>query len=342
MIIREVQLEEKNEFNKVVTHPLQSWQWGEFKEKLGIKVVRIGLFDKKNIKAGLQILIHPLPKTKKTVAYLPKCAMLENQMLTALKKIGQDFNAIFMKIEPNVTPTPFGAGQASGKEFFLKNGLPYGRPLFTKYTFQIDLKLTEEKLLAKMKSKTRYNVRVAQKYGVKVVEDNSQTAFNNYLDLTFKTTKRQKFYAHDRDYHKKMWQVLKPAGIAHLLKATYKGKVLVAWVVFSFNNVLYYPYGASSREHKEVMASNLMMWEAIKFGKKLDCHTFDLWGCLGPEPSPKDPWYGFHRFKLGYGPSLIEFIGTFDLVIQPSFYSLYYLADSLRWKYLKLKAKLPF
>lgn len=333
MIIRQLYPDEKEQFNKVVTHPLQSWQWGEFREKTGLKVIRIGLFDKKEIKTGLQITIHPIPKINYNIGYLPKCTRFNQQMLAALKKIGQDYNCIFIKIEPNTT---------SGKDFFLKNGCLYGRPLFTKYTFQIDLTNDEETLLSKMKQKTRYNIRVAQKHGVEVIEDNSLAAFNQYLKLTFETTKRQKFYAHDEEYHRLMWQTLYPASIAHLLKATYQNKTLVTWIVFVFNNVLYYPYGASSREHKNTMASNLMMWEAIRFGKKMGCHTFDLWGCLGPNPNPKDPWYGFHRFKAGYSPKLVEFIGTFDLVLDPAKYRLYNIADNLRWKWLRLKTKIPF
>jgi lipid II:glycine glycyltransferase (peptidoglycan interpeptide bridge formation enzyme) len=79
------------------------------------------------------------------------------------------------------------------------------------------------------------------------------------------------------------------------------------------------------------------MWQAMLFGKNQGCHTFDLWGSLGPNPKKSDPWYGFHRFKKGYGGKLVEFIGSFDLVINKPLYKLYNIADSLRWKWLKLK-----
>ncbi len=333
MIVREVYLEEKEQFNQVVTHPLQSWQWGEFREKTGVKVLRISGFEQKNVISGFQLTIHPIPKTNYTIGYLPKCTKPDSQIFEALKKIGQDYNCIFIKMEPNLT---------SGKQYFLENNCMPGRPLFTKYTFQIDLRKTEENLLEQMKQKTRYNLRLAQKNGVKVEEDNSLNAFQAYLELTFQTTKRQKFYAHNKEYHEKMWQTLFPSGIAHLLKATYKNQILATWILFTFNNVLYYPYGASSREYREVMASNLLMWEAIRFGQQQHCHTFDMWGSLGPEPDTKDPWYGFHRFKEGYGANLVEFIGTYDFILNQPLYNLYNIADNLRWKYLKLKALLPF
>ena len=84
------------------------------------------------------------------------------------------------------------------------------------------------------------------------------------------------------------------------------------------------------------MPSNLMMWEAIRFGQRHGAKLFDMWGALGPDPKPSDPWYGFHKFKEGYGPELVEFIGSFDLVINPAVYRLYNLVHGIRELYLKL------
>jgi len=78
----------------------------------------------------------------------------------------------------------------------------------------------------------------------------------------------------------------------------------------------------------------------IKFGKAQGCSHFDMWGSLGPEPDKKSSWYGFHRFKEGYGGDLVEFLGTYDLVTNPSMYGMFRLVDNLRWKWLRLKAKL--
>src|SRR4029079_4006527 len=108
-----------------------------------------------------------------------------------------------------------------------------------------------------------------------------------------------------------MWETLKDKSekqlSAHLFIAEFEKQVLAAWILFVYDDVLYYPYGSSSNEHREVMASNLMMWEAIKFGKKLDLKKFDMWGALGPEPDEHDPWFGFHKFKQGYGSKLVEY-----------------------------------
>ena len=129
-----------------------------------------------------------------------------------------------------------------------------------------------------------------------------------------------------------MWQYLKPAGIAHLLTATYRGEVITAWILFVWKDFLYYPYGASTDKYKNVMANNLMMWEAICLGRSLGLKTFDLWG--------REEGKGFTRFKEGYNPKVIEFIGSWDLVINKPLYYLYRIAEGLRWKFLRLKARL--
>ena len=128
--------------------------------------------------------------------------------------------------------------------------------------------------------------------------------------------------------------------MAHLMRAEYNGQPLAVYMVFIFNGKIYYPYGASSREHKELMAPNLLMWEIIKLGKKMDCESLDMWGALGPKPKPNDPWYGFHRFKQGYGGDLTESLGTYDLVLDLFRYPLYRVAEQLRWTGLKLKTKI--
>ncbi|MEK6842515.1 MAG: peptidoglycan bridge formation glycyltransferase FemA/FemB family protein, partial [Nanoarchaeota archaeon] len=307
------------DFNKKTDHPLQAFEWGEFRKKTGVKVIHGDNF---------QLTIHKIPHINFNIGYLPKGKLPDKKLLEELKKIGKENKCIFIQLEPNVP-----ASMVNGKWSMVNNNLvPAAHPLFTKYTFQLDLTKSEEELLKNMHSKTRYNIRVAEKHGVKIIEDNSDKAFAEYLKLTEETTKRQKFYAHTKKYHELMWETLKMVNgkwkmendklTAHLLLAKYKKEILAAWILFTFKDTLYYPYGASSDKYRETMASNLMMWEAIKFGKKLGLKKFDMWGSLSENPDPKDPWYGFHKFKQGYGAELVEFIGSYDLIINPVLYNL--------------------
>ncbi len=298
----------------MITHPLQTPAWGEFRKTMGIDVVRTG---------GWQLTFHKIPHTPWTVGYFPKGPKPTKEMIEKLLALGKQKNAIFIQLEPNTT---------------VKINLqPSHHPLFTKYTFILDLTKSEDELAAGMHPKTRYNIKVAQKHNVMVAEDNSPAAFKEYLRLTEETTSRQGFFAHNKNYHKTMWKIMREAGLAHLFTASYEGRVLSAWIVFVWGDTVYYPYGSSGRNHREVMAPTLLLWEIAKWAKQKGLKRFDLWGAMGPNPDVHDPWYGFHRFKQGFNPQLIEFSGSFDLVIKPFLYSLYTLADTIRWKLLKWK-----
>jgi lipid II:glycine glycyltransferase (peptidoglycan interpeptide bridge formation enzyme) len=174
---------------------------------------------------------------------------------------------------------------------------------------------------------------------VKVVEDNSKEAFEKYLELTFETAKRQGFFAHSEKYHRLMWKFLNQQPtinnqqpISHLLTANYNGEIITTWILFVWKDFLYYPYGASSDKYRNVMANNLMMWEAIKFGKKIGLNTFDLWG--------REEGKGFTKFKEGYNPQIVEFLGSWDMVINKPLYYSYRVLEYLRWKFLKFPSRI--
>lgn len=302
--------------DKIATHPLQTTAWAEFRKKWGNEILET--------KYGI-LTLHKLPFTGYKIGIFEKGPSPTKEMIINLKKIGKENNLIFIKLEPNCLKTN------KLVELMKKEGATLGRRLFTPTTFWIDLTPSEEDLMKSFTSKTRYNIRLSEKKGVKIREDNSDIAFKKYLDLTRETTQRQGFYAHTEKYHRLMWNILKSAGIAHLMTATYQGNIITTWILFAWKDFLYYPYGASTEANKEVMANNLMMWEAIKFGKKLGLSTFDLWG--------REEGKGFTKFKEGYNPEVIEFLGTWDLVINKPIYEIYRIAETLRWKLLKLTAK---
>jgi len=307
--------------NKIADHPIQSGKWAQFRQAWGNEVIET--------KYGL-LTLHKIPLFPFKLAMFLKGPKPTQEMLKFLKSLGAKEKLIFIKLEPNYVPPEKERGRLI--TLLAKNGAVTGKRLFTPSTFIIDLTKSEAELLASFHPKTRYNIRLAQKNKVKVTEDNSDKAFTRYLELTKETVKRQAFYAHTEKYHRLMWKFLKPAGIAHLITAEYKGKIITAWIVFVWKESLYYPYGASTEEHKKVMANNLIMWEAVRFGKKLGLKTFDLWG--------REEGKGFTHFKEGYHPKVVKFLGSWDLVLNKPAYRLYRTAEDLRWIILKLKSRL--
>ncbi len=323
MDLRPITVKQKTSYNKLVTHVMQSFEWGEFRKSLGIPVLRYGLYKNDKLSKAFQLTLHKIPFINQYVGYLPKGPFPDKELAEALKKIGQEQNCAFIKIEPDVE-------QVTGYRLQVTDGfIRSPKPLFTKYNFILDLTKSEEELLKNMHHKTRYNIRVAEKHGVKVEERTDDKAFEIYLKLYFETTQRQGYHGHNKEYHRKVWQTLRDAKMARILIATYQNKPLTAWMLLNFEDTLYYPYGGSSKVHPEVMANNLVAWEAIKLGKKLGLKKFDMWGALDPAANPNDPWYGFHKFKQGYGGKLVEYIGTYDLVFNWPVYFAFTFIDRL-------------
>lgn len=320
-------MKQNNKFD-ASKHPLQSLQWAEFRKEWGNLVIK---FD-----YGYVIATR-IPKNKYSVGTYIKGVKPTKDLLDKLKVVAKDNNLVSIKIEPDYVPESEKERQSLVK-LLKDSGCVRGKTLFTPSTFVIDLSPSEDDLLKSFSSKTRYNIRLAKRNAVTVIEDNSDDAFEKYLELTKETITRQGFYAHSEKYHRLMWKHLhkKPISknqkpVARVLIATYQGEIVTTWILFSNEDTLYYPYGASTHKYKNVMANNLMMWEAIRLGKSLGLKKFDLWG--------KEEGKGFTKFKEGYAPKVVEFLGSWDLVTSRLYWP-FRIADNLRWLALHIKSRL--
>jgi lipid II:glycine glycyltransferase (peptidoglycan interpeptide bridge formation enzyme) len=299
----------------MTNHPLQSKAWADFRRAWGNEVLET--------KYGI-LTLHTVPLINKKIGMFIKGPAPTVAMLNDLKSVAQKNNLIFIKLEPNIRK------EDKLVKVLQESGAVPGKTLFTPTTFRIDLSKSEDELLKSFHQKTRYNLRYAEKKGVKVSEDNSDRAFDAYIKLMRETVERQGFYAHSEKYHRLMWKHLKSAGLAHLLLAKSGNKILTAWILFKLKDYLYYPYGASSETDQNLQPNSLVMWEAIRFGKKHNLKYFDLWG--------REEGKGFTKFKEGFNPEVVEFLGTWDLICSPWYWP-YRLAEFLRWRLLKIKAK---
>jgi lipid II:glycine glycyltransferase (peptidoglycan interpeptide bridge formation enzyme) len=307
-------------FNKHIHHPLQSWQWGEARKETGLQVERID---------GYTMTIHPVPHTSYSIGYIPRSSNPSSELIEKLLDYGKKNNVIFIKFEPNETYSPENIKLLTSNLQLRKS--PH--PLFPEWTQVLDLTPSEDTLMKQLKSKTRYNIRYAQKNDIMVKEVSTDEGFQLFSDLYFETCKRQHYHGHTPEYHQIVWNNLKD-GIAHILITFYKDQPLGAYELFHFDNTLYYPYGGSSDKHRNLMSSNLLMWEAIRLGKRLGATEFDMWGSLPPHYDTNDSWSGFSRFKEGYGTRFKQFIGSYDLVIKPVHYAIYNQIYKLREKML--------
>lgn len=319
---------DKQLFNKKTHHPLQSWEWGEARKAMGIEVVRFGIFQKEYLETAFQFTLHPIPFFHQKIAYLPRSPYPTKEVLDFLHEYGKKNNLLFVKLEPYAEKKET---SATDKRLTLSS-----HSLFPDWTQTMDIQPSEEELLSKMKSKTRYNIRLAEKKGVTVRELSNEEGFETFIKLYFETCKRQGYYGHTKQYHKTIWDYLKK-DISHIVIAYFNNEPLAAYELFLYNNVMYYTYGGTSDKYRNLMPSNLLMWEAIRLGKKMGAVSFDMWGSLPPDYPQNHPWAGFTRFKEGYGTSFVRMAGSFDLVIDRSAYRLYNLLYKIRYHLLELK-----
>ena len=306
-------------------HIVQSPEWAEFKTAYGTKVIKCG---------KLVYSKHHLPLSPYFVAYCPKVnpQVIDWDQLTKSLK---NENCVSINFDvPNVIKETEEEKVAIG--IFNARCQKSTRETFAGNTVLMDLTKSEDELLANMHPKHRYNLRLAQKHGVKIENVADQTGFDEFFDLLHATSLRQKYYIHPKHYYQKAWEILSAKNSCYILTAKHGGEALSSWMLFTYQGVLYYPYGGSSDKLQNFFPSNLLGWEAIKLGKSLGCHTFDMWGAAKNPNDQADPWWGFTNFKLKFGGRLVKFMDSYDYVVNYKVYKMFNLANDIRWKILKL------
>ena len=317
-----------NEF--VRTHPhghmLQSWEWGEFKARNGWSPLRVALWhtETQRMVAAAQVLRRTMPHAPLRagyLAYLPKgpvidwhqaelCATFFSQLDHLLHHQG----AITLRVEPALsTNTP----ESTQAQHILANWCTRAiQPLQPLRTIMLDLTNDEETLLAHMKEKWRYNVRLAARKGVTIREAQSSDDVRAWYALMLTTSERDHFGIHTLDYYLHAWRHLASAGLARLLLAEYHGELLAAIFVTTFGTESIYLYGASGNEQRNLMPNYLLQWEAIHSAKDAGATRYDFWGI--PVSDEEDAaMAGVYRFKRGWGGSIVTFIGGFEKVYRP-------------------------
>lgn len=203
-------------------------------------------------------------------------------------------------------------------------------------TFVIDITKSEEDLLAAMKPKTRYNIRLAEKKGVRVFVTQEKKYQEAFLDLITATAERKDIVPHPRSYYEKFFTEL-PEDMCHLFVAEYEGKALAANLVISYGGIATYLHGGTSDEHRDAMAPMLLQWEQIRFAKAQGCTKYDFGGIRlmtsdktqDVRRKKADSWAGITRFKTGFSPKTVPtvFPGCYDIVLDKAAYRRY---DQLR------------
>lgn len=294
-------------------HLLQTGEWGELKRGFGWEPVRIVSGDN-----GVQILFRKLPLGF-TIGYIPK-ANVAASLWNEIDSVCKQNRAIFLKLEPDQWE---GAQPITNYQLLLS---PHN--IQPPRTLIVDLRGSEEEILARMKQKTRYNIRLAEKKGVTVRAWDDLAAFHKMMLLT---GGRDGFGVHSLEYYRRAYELLHPKDMCELLVAEYEGKPLAALFVARHGNRACYLYGASTDEERNRMPTYLLQWEAMKWAKARGCEEYDLWGVPDEDEatleanfeSRRDGLWGVYRFKRGFGGQLKRAAQAMDRVYNPLLYWAY-------------------
>jgi lipid II:glycine glycyltransferase (peptidoglycan interpeptide bridge formation enzyme) len=192
----------------------------------------------------------------------------------------------------------------------------------------VDLQGTEDQILARMKQKTRYNIRLARRKGVVIRQTGDVETFYQLMEIT---AERDAFGVHNRTYYQQAFDLFEPRGQCALLIAEFEEQPLAGLMVFTRGKRAWYFYGASSNEQRQLMPTYLLQWIAMQWAKAQGCLEYDLWGVPDAELEEletgfmerDDGLWGVYRFKRGFGGDLRRSAPTWDRVYNPLFYKFY-------------------
>jgi peptidoglycan pentaglycine glycine transferase (the first glycine) len=309
-------------------HVLQSWEWGAFKARHNWSATRWLLQDAAGTpRAAALVLRRRLPRLPFSVLYVPKGPTLDHAdaqaweaILAHLERLARGQRAIFVKTDPDVS-----ADEDTVTERLRERGWrPSPEQIQFRNTMTLDLTQDEETLLREMKSKWRYNVRLAGRRGVTV---RSGTADDLPLlyDMYRETARRDGFVTRPFAYYHDAWRSFIESGLAHPLIATVDDDAVAMVILFYFGDRAWFMYGASRNRHRDKMPNHLLQWEAMRWARSAGCTVYDLWGAPD-EPVESDPMWGVYRFKGGFGATFVRHIGAYDYPASRFWYWIYAVA----------------
>jgi lipid II:glycine glycyltransferase (peptidoglycan interpeptide bridge formation enzyme) len=316
--------------NFVSNHPhghlLQSYEWGEAQENFGEPIFRVAVKDGEQILGVATVIIKTFYKNFHYI-YCPRGPLfvetasreVHEMLLAAISEEAKKRGSLFLRVAPETTEKP------SWLDGFKKAD----HELEPHESLILDLAKQEEQLLAEMKPKTRYNIKLAQKKGVTVTSGTDETFLNIFLRLNKETASRDNFTAHKDAYYQSILKALAPRGLLKVYVAYAEGMPIAANLVSSFGKRVTYMHGASSNEGRNLMPTFALQWEAIRDAKIQGKTEYDFWG-ITTSQDEKHPWAGITRFKNGFGGSVVKYIGAYDLVYRKVLTTLYSLYRKFR------------
>ncbi len=318
-------------------HLLQSRSWANFKSLYGWKPYPLIWVDENGYVNAAAMVLRRVLSPGIQMLYVPRGPMLDWSDVTLRTKVIADLEgfarqqgAIFIKMDPEIIvgtgkpgdPNSHADDVCLGVEDQLirSRWLRSAEQIQFRNTVWIDLRGNENDWLNRMKQKTRYNLRLAERKGVLVRQGDARD-FPLLYRMYAETSIRDGFVIRSEDYYTRVWQNFTEQGAAIPLIAEVDGNPVAALFLFWYAGRAWYLYGMSSEMHREKMPNYLLQWEAMRLAKLKGCEVYDLWGAPDIFDETDSMW-GVYKFKEGLGGSVIRTSGAWDFVARPFLYGL--------------------
>jgi lipid II:glycine glycyltransferase (peptidoglycan interpeptide bridge formation enzyme) len=323
----------------VAAHPqgslLQTTNWARLKSRFGWSSQRVWLRRDGRLVAGAQVLFRSMALGIVKIGYAPHGPLVDwrddEQIEVLFNQIDQSAygrGAGMVKIEPRLWQEEM--PPAEWEALYRRHGcIPSPDTIQPPRTVVIDLTPPEEAILAGMKQKTRYNIRLAEKKGV-TVREGTAADIPAFVRLMQVTGKRDSFGIHQPEYYRDAHQLFAPEQAA-LWLAEYEGRLLAGVMVFAWGDSAAYLYGASSDEERQRMPAYAAQWAGIRWAKERGCTSYDMWGVPdAPEAELEagfadrtDGLWPVYRFKRGFGGEVRRTVGAADRAYNQLLHRLY-------------------
>lgn len=325
MLLTKEREEEYIEFLKTNPkgHFLQTPEWAKVKTEWQNEVV-LSLDENGKIKGSMSLLIRKF-KGLTSIVYSPRGPVCDphdkatfEDLINQTKQVAKKYHAFRLVLDPDIKSDDEEFKKIAREIGFKisENAKDFAQMIQPRYVFRLDVKgKTEEELMASFHEKWRYNIRLAGRKGVKVVEG-GRDDIAKFHEIMLTTGVRDNFLIRPLSYFQKMYDELVPKGYMKLLLAEYDGKIIAGVIPIIFGNKVWYLYGASSNDYRNVMPNYLLQWEQIKLAVENKCDIYDFRGVSG-HVDEGHPQYGIYRFKKGFNGEFVEFVGELRMVLNP-------------------------
>ena len=304
---------------------LQTWAWGDMHRELGElywrliiehngKIIAVALVLRRGIKLGYSWLYVPRgPVFASGLSQEDQDHVWElfEEKLTSLAK---ESGAFFVRIDP--------LWDASINEYSIPDTWrKASREVQPMHTLMLPLGPSKDMLQAKLHSKTRYNIKVAERKGVTISYSKDSKDVELFLQASREVSARTGFSYHPDEYYRVMIDVLGQKDMAELAIARVEGEVLAVHIMLYANTVATYAHGASIPSKRSYMAPTLLYWDTIIRAKEKGMEQYDFFGIAPQEADPSHPWAGITRMKAGFSGHRVAYIGAYDFVCNEGLYA---------------------